>query len=339
VIGCGAISDEHLRYLAAADGVSLEAVCDTSNALAEITRDRFGAREAFTDVDHALATIRPDVVHVLTPPRTHADLVRRSIESGAHVICEKPLAPSGEQTRELLACAAQAGRALLETRNLLYNDIVRRLDRIVAAGAVGTIREIDASLTLELGNADVPVNGLGLPGGIVHDYLPHLAYLLLHFAPERSSADAVAGTVDNLSGRPEIGFDHVDALVSLGGVRCRVRVTPDVRPDSMRMIVRGTAGTLEADMYQPYLRHEGQPWVGKRAPFGLVADGARLIVAGGSNVRDRLLQHGTYHGMERMLAAIYDALRNATPMPITTADMLGSASLIDAIIELGTPRS
>ena len=337
VIGCGAISEEHLRFLASAEIAELEAVCDLSPALAEIARDRHGARRAWTDVTVMLAEVRPDVVHVLAPPRTHPDLIRRSLAAGAHVICEKPLAPSAAETATLLKTAREAGRALIETRNLLYNDVVLEFDRALADGRVGEPREIDVSLALDLGHADVPQDGLGLPGGIAHDYLPHLAYLLLHFAGHAQASD-VLGTVRNTTGVSEIGYDHVDALLRLGDVRARLRISPDVLPSSMRVAVRGTGGSLEADMYQPYLRHEGPPWVGKWSPVDLVVQGAALARAGGRNLRDRLLQHGTYHGMGRMLAAVYTALRDGERLPISEADVMASALLIDRIVELAGTR-
>ena len=339
VVGCGAISEEHLRFLASADDVRLEAVCDLSPALAELARERHGARRASTDVDATLAEVRPDVVHVLAPPRTHPDLIRRALEAGAHVVCEKPLAPSADETKALLLAARETGRALVETRNLLYNDVVLGFDRAVAGGRVGEPREIDVALALDLGSADVPLDGLGLPAGIAHDYLPHLAYLLLHFVPSPVEDFDVVGTVGNLSGRGEIGYDHVDALVSLGAVRGRLRISPDVLPSSLRVTVRGTNGSLEADLYQPYLRHEGPPWVGKMAPMGLVMEGGALIRAAGQNLRDRLLQHGTYHGMSRMLAAVYDALRRGRPPPVADQDMIASAMLIDRIVTLAGNRA
>jgi predicted dehydrogenase len=102
----------------------------------------------------------------------------------------------------------------------------------------------------------------------------------------------------------------------------------------MRVAVRGTRGSLEADMYQPYLRHEGPPWVGKWSPVDLVVQGIALARGGGRNIRDRLLQHGTYHGMGRMLAALYTALRDGGPAPVTEQDLMASATLIDRIVQL-----
>lgn len=338
VIGCGAIAEEHLQYLGTSELVQLDAVCDLSPALAEITRERHRARSAWTDVGAMLDDVRPEVVHVLTPPRTHPTLVRRALAANAHVICEKPLAPSAAETRELLDAARAAGRTLIETRNLLFNDVVRTLDRELDRGAVGDVREVDALLALDLASTEVPPGGFGVPGGVIHDYLPHLAYLVLHFTGRAEPADVV-GVVDELTGVTDLGFDHLDALLRIGTVRVRMRVAPDVRPSAMRMTIRGTDGTLEADMYQPFVRHEGPPWVGKLSPVDLVVQGAALAAAGGRNLRDRLLQHGTYHGMGRMLAAVYTALRDGSAPPIHDEDLLASATLIDRLIALsGTGR-
>ncbi|MGI9052517.1 MAG: Gfo/Idh/MocA family protein [Ilumatobacteraceae bacterium] len=334
VVGCGAISDEHLRFLDATTLTNLEAVCDLSPALAGLTADRFGARVACTDVDTLLADVAPDVVHVLTPPRTHPSLIRRCLAAGSHVICEKPLAPSADETAAVLAAADSAGRRLIETRNLLYNDVVNAMDHAIASDRFGEVREVDVSLALDLSGADIPQEGLGLPGGLAHDYLPHLAYLLLHVTGTSDVPDAALGVVRNLSGRAEIGFDHVDAMLSLGRVRARVRISPDVAPSSLRLVARGTRGSVEADVYQPYLRLEGPPWVGKLAPFGLVVQGIGLARAGGRNLRHRLLQHGTYHGMARMLDATYRALLDRRSPPVSAGDMIASALLIDRIVEL-----
>ena len=70
----------------------------------------------------------------------------------------------------------------------------------------------------------------------------------------------------------------------------------------------------------------------------LMVQGATLIRAGGGNLRDRLLQHGTYHGMPRMLADVYEALRDGRPSPVAERDMLASATLIDRIVELAAVR-
>jgi predicted dehydrogenase len=337
VIGCGGISHQHLEplvHLSNAGSLRLEAVCDRSSALADLARDRYGAAQAFTDADDMLSTVRPDIVHVLTPPNTHVDLATRALRAGAHVICEKPLAPSFAETQAVLDTAAGQQRAVIETRNYLYNDGVIELDRRIVEGQIGDVREIEAALSLDLAEGALVDAGLRLPGGAAHDFLPHLASLFVHFAEHIDEVDEVCGRVDNLSAKPTVGIDHVDVLVSAGGRRGRLKISPDVAPDSFRIYLRGTRGSLEADLFQPYLRHEGAPFVGKRAALGHIVGGVNLAAAGFRSAKDKLLQHDTYHGVARMLGTVYTALADGSPLPIRPPHMLASARLVDQILAL-----
>ena len=78
------------------------AVCDLSPAIADYTAARYGAGSAYTDHTEMLAVVRPQVVHVLTPPLSHARLVTEALEAGCHVLCEKPITPDTASLRELL---------------------------------------------------------------------------------------------------------------------------------------------------------------------------------------------------------------------------------------------
>ena len=86
VIGTGKISEEHLRFLAHSPQVELAGVCDLSPSLANYAVARFGGGRAFTSASNLLQELRPDVVHVLTPPHTHVQLVTEAVKIGrAHV--------------------------------------------------------------------------------------------------------------------------------------------------------------------------------------------------------------------------------------------------------------
>src|SRR6266545_494539 len=101
VIGTGKISEEHLRFLAGEAGARLVGVCDLSPAVAKFAASRFKSENAFTDTAQMLDTARPDVVHVCTPAHTHAAVVTQCLNAGAHVIVEKPIAPSNAEFRKL----------------------------------------------------------------------------------------------------------------------------------------------------------------------------------------------------------------------------------------------
>jgi predicted dehydrogenase len=179
VIGCGAIAHEHLGFLSTSPIVALAAVCDASKATASFAKDWYRAERCFTDHREMLAAMRPDVVHVLTPPQTHAMLVTDAIEAGANVVCEKPMTGTEAETATLLELAERHGKLLVESRNLLFNDIVLATDRLNAAGQLGSVREVDVLLSLDLtagpfGDLNLSGPGVALPAGAVHDFLPHL---------------------------------------------------------------------------------------------------------------------------------------------------------------------
>lgn len=341
VIGCGTIAHEHLAYLASSPRVELAAVCDSSPALACFMRDRFQAGAYFTDADEMLRDAKPQVVHVLTPPQSHATLIRKGLGQGAHVICEKPMTGSAAETEALLTEARQQGRVLVESRNLLFNDASLAVQRLISEGRLGMVREVEVLLSLDLtagpfGDLNLSGPGVSLPAGAVHDFLPHLAYLFLHFAGSPPDAEQVVGFLENRSGNPRVGYDQLDVLIEAGVVRGRLRIASDVAPPAFRLMVRGTEGSVETDFYNPFLRVEGGRNVGKRAPLEQIGSGVKLARAGMRNFFDKVRQHGTYHGMPRMLDAFYASLENGTAPPISESDMLAVARLVDRIVSLGS---
>lgn len=343
VIGCGTIAYEHLPYLSESPLVDLVAVCDRSNAAASFVRHRFHAAQAYDDHSIMLADTKPDVVHVLTPPHTHVAIARDCLDAGASVICEKPMAGTADETAELLDYAATRGRLLVESRNYLFNDQVIEIERIIDGGKLGDVREIDLILSLNFlagpfGDLNLTGPGVDLPAGAVHDFLPHLAYLFLVFAGHSGEVDDVRGRLENLSRNERAGFDHLDALVVAGKVRGRIRITSDVGPDSFRVYVRGTEASLESDLFNPFLRFDGPPNVGKRSFIGQMRNGLSLFRAGTRNLRNKVMQHGTYHGMPRMLDAIYKSVATSSEPPFTPAQMIDTARLVDRLVALKVAR-
>jgi predicted dehydrogenase len=342
VIGCGAIANEHLGFLAKSPMVELAGVCDTSPITASFTKNRFRAEKCFTDASVMLNEVRPDVVHILTPPQTHASLIRMSLEAGAHVICEKPMTGDASETEALLAEAKACGKILVESRNLLFNDVTLAIDRLFQEGMLGSVREVDVLLSLDLtagpfGDLNLSGPGVALPAGAVHDFLPHLAYLFLHFLGDPMDVTGVKGFLENRSGNSRVGYDHLDVVIEAAEGRGRLRIASDVSPPAFRLIVRGTERSVETDFYNPFLRIEGGANVGKRAPLEQLGSGLSLAGAGIRNFVDKVRQHGPYHGMPRMLEKVYRAIRDGQEPPISDFKIVATARLVDRIVTLARP--
>ena len=342
IIGCGVIAYEHLPFVARSAASQPAALCDRSRAMARAAAEHFELEVPIhTDSAAMLETERPDIVHVLTPPQTHEPIVLQALAAGCHVVCEKPMTGSAEETERLLLAAERAGRVLVESRNLLFNDPVIDLLDTVNSEALGEVRECDVLLSLDFlsgpfGDLNLAGPGVALPGGAVHDFLPHLVYLFQALTGT-SAADTVLGEYLNLSGNPRAKYDFCDVLVRSGGIRGRLRVATDVGPSSFRVAVRGTDGSIETDLYNPFRRFEGKPYLGKTYPIGQMRAGFGLVKSGLSNLGNKIGQHGTTHGLPRMLEAVYEAIRHDRPIPITPEQIRATARLTDQIVALGEP--
>lgn len=98
----------HAHAVRAAGGEVI-AVAGSSHASAEAAVSALGARTAAESPEALIAREDVDVIHICTPNATHADLARKAIAAGKPVVCEKPLATSVEDARELTGLAERAG--------------------------------------------------------------------------------------------------------------------------------------------------------------------------------------------------------------------------------------
>ena len=110
VVGCGQIADAHLSTIRNIPGTRVVAVCDHYPDLARQAAERFRVPGVYSDFERMLERARPDVVHITTPPHTHAFLTCQALAVGAHVYVEKPFTiDAAEADRVFRARAPRAG--------------------------------------------------------------------------------------------------------------------------------------------------------------------------------------------------------------------------------------
>src|SRR3954453_21564728 len=99
IIGCGKIADAHASHMQSLGTCDIVGVCDREQLMALQLCDRFGIRAHFTDAADLLSEVRPDVVHITTPPQSHFPIARLCLESGCHVYIEKPFTRDAQEAR------------------------------------------------------------------------------------------------------------------------------------------------------------------------------------------------------------------------------------------------
>jgi predicted dehydrogenase len=89
--------------------------------------------------DDLLADDRIDVVHLTTPNHLHYGQVKQAIAAGKHVVCEKPLALTSEQSAELLELAGESGLVHCTNFNIRFYPQVQQARALVTDGSLGTV--------------------------------------------------------------------------------------------------------------------------------------------------------------------------------------------------------
>src|SRR5690554_4497626 len=115
IIGCGGIAfGKHMPSLSKLDNVELVAFCDIIEERAQRAAKEYGTEDAkvYTDYKELLKDETIELVHVCTPNKSHADITVAALESGKHVMCEKPMAKTAADARRMLEAAKRTGKKL-----------------------------------------------------------------------------------------------------------------------------------------------------------------------------------------------------------------------------------
>jgi myo-inositol 2-dehydrogenase/D-chiro-inositol 1-dehydrogenase len=186
IVGTGGISRAHLPGWRAL-GAALHC---TSREGAEAFAAESGA-QVHASLDELLAAV--DVVDVCTPTPEHPAIVRAALDAGRDVVCEKPLALTGEEARELVAHAERIGRRLFPAHVVRYFPQYAAAKRAIDTGAIGTPAVLRFERTGALPDRDWYADE-ALSGGIVMDQMIH----------DIDQALWLAGDVENVHARQHV---------------------------------------------------------------------------------------------------------------------------------------
>lgn len=113
VVGCGNMGTSHARAYHQIDNFEIVGLVSRSAESRERLSKELGGVPMFSDFEHALLKTEPDVVSINTYPDTHAAYVKASLEAGAHVFVEKPLATTVAEAEDLARLAKVRDKKLV----------------------------------------------------------------------------------------------------------------------------------------------------------------------------------------------------------------------------------
>ena len=316
----GIISTAHINRLVLAgaresDRVEMVGVASRDQARAEAYAREHGIERAYGSYEALLEDPEIDAVYISLPNSLHVEWSVRSVEAGKHVLCEKPLDRRPEEVERAFDAAERSGRILMEAFMYRHNPQTARLRKLVADGAIGTLRSIRAAFSFSLDEVDNVRLAADLDGGALMDVGCYCV----------SGSRLVAGEPERVYGEQVVGESGVDVLFA-GTMRFPGDVVAQfdcgfVLPDRDELEVVGSEGSLFLD----------DPWHA-RTPV--------IEVRREDGVEEVALEPQDSYRLE--LENLGDAIAGSVEPLLGRADAVGQARAIAALYrsaETGAPVS
>jgi predicted dehydrogenase len=195
-IGYGYWGPNLVRNFYATKDAKIVKVCDLRKERLNIVETSYPSVKTATDYKDLMKDPQIDAIVISTPVSTHFPLAREAFENGKHVMLEKPMTATVEESEKLIELAEKKKKILMVDHTFLYTGAVRKMKQLVESGELGDIYYFD-SVRVNLGLFQHDVN-------VIWDLAPHdfsIMDYLLQKEPEMVSATGVShfGDLENIA--------------------------------------------------------------------------------------------------------------------------------------------
>jgi nucleoside-diphosphate-sugar epimerase/predicted dehydrogenase len=334
LVGCGRISAYHVEALKALPGVEIVGVCDANNDAARACATLHGIRGCYTDIETMARELRPDVVHLLTPPSSHLALARIALQYGAHLYVEKPFAANEAEARQILQLAREAGVRVCPGHSRLFDPVFVEACRRVRVGEIGRVISVRAEQGFTY---EAAARSSRIPWSYTYDWglfdnlICHPLYLACHFLKNPGPPQVVGFNPGKVR---EAGVEEIRILVPSDTGVGEVSLSLSTAPEVNRVELVGTQGRIVADWQTMSVltrRKTALPSAISRltgnfaAATDLTRAGIQTLVGIATGRVKR------YQGLRTIIELFYQSLHDGTEPPVLPEQGVLNLQLMDRI--------
>ena len=265
VIGYGYWGPNLVRNLSECDETRVGAISDLRPERLALAARRHPSARLISNAQELLTDSSIDAVVVATPVTSHFDLVQHALESGKHVLTEKPLTHTVDQAKALIDLALRMNRVLMVDHTFIYTSAVRKVKEILDSGDLGRIYYFD-SVRVNLGLLQSDIN-------VLWDLAPHDLSIMDYWLEKRPAAVSAFGS-SHVNGLEDIAYVtflyqdntiahlHVNWLapakirrIILGGSRKMVIYDDMEASEKVKVYDKGVAMGRSMDPYETLVQY------------------------------------------------------------------------------------
>ncbi|QHE63371.1 Gfo/Idh/MocA family oxidoreductase [Rossellomorea vietnamensis] len=196
IVGCGHIAKKHINAIQEADGAILEAICDTQPERVDMFSNEYKVK-GYTSLEEMLQT-DVDVVNICTPSGFHADIAVQIANAKKHVIVEKPIALTLEDTDKIIHACDENNVKLAVVHPNRFRPAFVELKELVQNGVFGKISHSNATVRWNRNQEyydQAPWRGTkSLDGGVLMNQAVHNLDLLIWLMGDVKEVYSMAAT-------------------------------------------------------------------------------------------------------------------------------------------------
>ncbi len=292
----------------------VDAIASRSPGTADEAAARLGIPKAYGSYEELLSDPEIEAVYIPLPNHLHREWTIRAAEAGKHVLCEKPLATTSQDAREMMAACDASGVKLMEAFMYRLHPLWRKVMQLIDDGAIGEVRAVQTAFSYF---NDDPSNIRNIPefgGGSLYDigcYAVSVARLI--YATEPTTVQASIRRDESL------GTDVVTSVLLDFSGRHASFVCSTQMEDNQRVDIYGSEGRLVVEI-----------------PFNIPPDRPTRVVqvsGGEPPVSPGIVVHEVAPADPYTVQAdeFSTAVRTGGPVPIPPEDSIAGLQVIEQI--------
>ena len=243
LLAYGAIGHEHNQAVAATEGLTLTAVCDTNPERIAAAQELAPDIAAFDDAALMLDSGLIDIVVISTPPNSHYSWAKEALQRGIHVVLEKPMALTAAECDELIALAAEKDLTLVVYQNRRFDRDFVTMRRLIESGEIGEPFAFESFVGGYSRPCDYWHSMSDVSGGAIFDWGSHYLDQIMNLFPQKVAH--VSGVNHKRHWHHVTNADHAEVRLTFDNGTTAIFVNSDLaaarRP---KFYVLGTHGAI-----------------------------------------------------------------------------------------------
>jgi predicted dehydrogenase len=337
----------HSPFVHAVPGLELAAIVQRhgDNAAAD-----YPATRILRSVEEAFGDPSIDLIVVATPNDSHVEMAKRVLESGKHVVIDKPIAGTSAEALELIALATKQGKVLAPFHNRRFDGDFLTVRKLVTEGRLGRITLVDAHFDRfrPIQRANTWKEAGGAANGLLFDLGPHLLdQALALFGTPKSVTASVRRERDvtAIEDAFDIVLEFARAAVAgeaARGIRYECHATMIAAEPAARFRVHGTLGSYVKFGLDPQeaalLGGARPPELGSAEPWLPEAESAWGTLTVATHAAEPVQLERSKLATEvgdyrKFYANVRDAIRGEAPLVVSAEDGYRTIRLLELALQ------